>query len=920
MVRVPTYDGPTRQPGSSGFFSAPTPTPYRPQDATREVRAGLAGLTQGVESLERRQEREVYMRQERYDEAVVRSRVAEYRLGGETLLQDPERGYLQSRGEAAIGPRRRDINVELAQRRQKIADELQDPIQRELFDRSADQFDSAFHRSADQHAGQERERFGISAAQANADSLLLGAPQLYATDRAAFDGRLDSIDEALAVSGQLKGQAPKEIAMEQARARSSVWATVVDSVSRGPEGPVRAFEMVGELEKSGALLPGAARTLSQQLDAAAEQHTAQNTAVEVWGDTKDLGQARDRLLKMREDKALTPKQFDSAMHFVRQAHADDTNAEQSASARELEEAKRWAYDADASSPHDLEVASPGSVERLKRAGMWDSFTSWWDSGKRHTTKSGVIEELGRLRADGTLAKMPFEEFYSTYRRRLSDRDMAHYSTYTADVGERSKSRDSVAGALVPDGVKLGDLRKKIVRQMRHDQMLASTDGMDPKGFDEVKAYDYEQTFMPMYQAALAEGTEPNKAWMETSDKMRKDLAPSGSEYGIYRWQMPLEKRDSGAMSDDGVDVIVSPGTYTQAEAGNALERLRKPTADGAPLRDPALFTITDIMQEVAKDRVRRRTDAAKRRKDTPGWVSWTAIERSLGVTKDEMINRFMLGVDKQGKTIASHVPGELVHSSDFAYRAADFSGDASYVAVRFPGDKKVNTIGQDENASGSLGISLAAFRELSKDHDARAHVEGSSLRAVPTFAAAVKASETVLQMPLDPKSWQFDGKLAARIDDLSEEERTLTSTHGEAYPRVRQLRAQIAVLHTRLLPVQEADYRAAMDHLEIAEVGFQVEYPGIERRDYKPETADARNARKTWERLQAQRLIVEQATQRQSWKQLEQYRRATPTYLPSATEPTEPAPSPADQRLKERMDRIRKRDAEFQAAERQGGG
>lgn len=912
MVRIPTYDVPTLQPGSGGGYAAPTPVQFQPQDPTRPVREGLAGLAEGVSRLSQQKQAELLVRQERYDEAIVRSRVADYRLGGEALLQDPKGGFLQVRGEAAFGQRRQDIEAELGARRQRVAEGLQDPLQREMFDRAADQFDASFRRVADQHAGRERERFGIASAQANVDSLVLGAPQLYGSDRAAFDLRLGSIRDSIAEAGRLQGKPAEEIAIEQGQAISSVWAAVVDDVSRSQQGPVRAYEMVQELAKSGELMPNAARTLTQQLDAAAEQHTAQNAAIEVWEDTKDIGRARARLLEMRAKKQLPDHLFESAMQYVRRAHADETMAMQSSVNSEFEAAKVWALDKEPNSPDDLEAHSPGSVERLKRGGMWDAYVGWF-AEKRHYTRRGAIEELGKLRESGELGKMGFEEFFGKWRSRLSDRDFALYSTYTADAGKRSQSGDSVARDVLPGGEKLAEVRTRLVRQMMFDGLLAAEGkgaDLNPKGEAEIKAYDYEQAFMPLYLARVREGMPAKEAWDEVSVLMLKDV----NEKGDFNWRAKPSERGLGAMAD-GVDsdVAVSPGTFTKKEADEALLRLRKDPNTGQ-LRDPSLFTQTQVLLEVRNMRVEALAKAKGERESTPGWVPWDTVEKALGMKRDDVI--------------AMHGQmGSAVHSSDMAYELSDLTQSVesqfnlmydgqqdTYVPVRrvgFPGDPwhGMSASSAPADAAGAVGISKAALKRLADERKVR----------MPSFPEAVRAAELVLQMPLDPRGWSLDRELAKRIDTLVDQERKLVVEYGPDYPRVRELRAQIGVLDSKLLPVNEGDYRAAMTYLQQAKIGFAVEYPGIERRDYSATTADQRNARKTFERLELLEVVVDDALRNKSWTQLDQFRNRAPNYA-EPTPHTIVVPTTEEQdeqlRLRERQRRIRARDQEFADAER----
>ena len=529
MPKVPTYDGLQSRVG-------PSPTARFATQDTSAITGVQARQTQEMGGALTRAGGEVARIaldiQNNVNDAEIKKRDVEVADGLRAALHDPESGYLNQQGEAAVN--NREAARKLVQEHiRKGGEGLTNDVQRSMWEAaSARRMESALNQ-IDAHAADQTKVFNenqttarIKSNAADVVSNWAGWQQKGSQYSVAKATALHEFD-ALAT---LRGYGADQKAQGRAELLASMHADVVNNmVSLDQHAQAKAYldANVQDIAK------GAPDKLDQLRNLVAQsgvKDQSLNLSMQIKGGLNEQINTVDEMFKSgkisAEVRDATVQRFEHDYSLRKAQESEGTKAL-------LGGAQDWLLKNPDKSVQDMPV---GMYNGLKNNGHLDSMVSFAKNG-RFSNDAATWAQVSTM-SPADLAAMTPTEFYNTYRTKLDDQHLErgyallaavsgqgedkHLEIFTAN--ERIKTAAQRAGVIPNDGSKIDSTQAEAYNQFQDtiDKRVRAFEATQLGGKRKATGDELQQVI----DQTLMDRVNLHKgAWFDTKDALTATLTP-----------------------------------------------------------------------------------------------------------------------------------------------------------------------------------------------------------------------------------------------------------------------------------------------------------------------------------------------------------------------------------------------------------
>lgn len=400
-MRVP-LPSVSQQPDQSTQFSAPAVTPQ--QDYTGQQLRGLGGAMQQVGDDTARLAAGL---QDQYDEA--RTKEADMALA--YAIDTDVGGYLQSVGKEATGDARKKALDAVAQKRRTIEASLGNQMQRQMFQKAADERMFRASSVSQKHEAQQTRVF--SGSQSLARAQLLGQDAFNALmtgDHKAFKDAKGLMLSEVDAAATIAGASDEEKQLLRQGATTRLHGQIIEKLSNDGKGTAASDYLQGAKDE---IAPDALLKLEGMVKDAGVDEQATNLARDVAARSGSLMETIDSIDRMHADKTITAEVRQRAI--AQAEHASDRRREETDRQRRevLSGAIEWV-----GSGHAL---TPAQRADLQTTGQQWKLDAVIESGGQYTTSSYGFHELNTLPDEDLLRDFKTaDDVWQFYRTEMSN--------------------------------------------------------------------------------------------------------------------------------------------------------------------------------------------------------------------------------------------------------------------------------------------------------------------------------------------------------------------------------------------------------------------------------------------------------------------------------------------------------------------
>lgn len=345
------------------------------------------------------------------------------------VLQDPEKGYLNTVGKAAVDGRKAAIEAVEEQLRKAEAATQGDERARDAFSRSAEARRQQALARIDAHASQGAKVYAIGQSEARARTFANDAVDLL-DDPAAFGARVDLMLDEVRQLSELAGHGPDQVRAAELQATSAVHAAAVERLltqDRAPDARAhleRAAEevdaptrtrLLGMVQREGVNAEG--RKL------AADVFTKARMAAHDWTSSapqrEDFDAIEAAAIAAIEAQGLPAAVADNAIERVVKLAARERTQQAEADNRILDEAKRFLLENPLSTWRDL---PPSLQQSLDEARQLPTIAAFQKAGLQHLTDWDAVARF-KATTDEVLREKEPEVLLRELRPVMDDQEL-----------------------------------------------------------------------------------------------------------------------------------------------------------------------------------------------------------------------------------------------------------------------------------------------------------------------------------------------------------------------------------------------------------------------------------------------------------------------------------------------------------------
>lgn len=697
--------------------------------------------------------------QDKLDESQARDMTIELGKMQGSLLVDPEKGYLWTKGVGALQSRPQALEA-FSNRAQELEDQLQTRRAKQLFRQQAGLRQIEFQQRIDAHAGRESEEYETQSRAAALDQYAqeaidsYGLPGLTMPDPqnpgAVIGGKPNETSEVR------RGLALQEFeAMASARGLpkgsplySQLRREVTSKISTGiaeklmAQDPAKAWKYLQGIPAD-EMTAASRSKLAGQIQERADTAIGVSTASGLLQQFQDphLAQQKLRDMMLAKPGAMTPASFDRARQEIDLQGKAAEGFRKNIETRLFEGAKQYVLENPGTRFDGLpEVLRKGLEDSFQR----DDFETWVGKEGKVDTNPVVAAGLG-MQPASWWKKQDLNSFTRDYARHL-DADAFQRFAKMIGVGPEAQNQRDVSDLDLLAAQNAGIVSK--------DKKLADQPAEAAKFMRFQIRVDQKSEIM----------SEDMRDPVERRAEARRQVLSEKNTDGTYRWEMTDEARAKTpiAVSIDGYDETINIsngfGGVSQTEMGAVIEEIGKENprrgeilkAKAAQYRDElakdpnfatdaeremavqqalkADFLVTTTETDIVKRIVERRQKAkavrqAERESLSNEVVLWDTLEqKGIIRSKDDELGRILAG-----KSLAS---------------VDDIARKGALYGYNFTDDRT-------EDLTTTAGLSRAAVDRMLRAHSIAVESTKVAMGVVPdgTPAPAGSSPASAPQLP-----------------------------------------------------------------------------------------------------------------------------------------------------------------------------
>ena len=420
MPTVPTYDLPTVDlaAGNPGLVSGGGSVSPIPDIAGKQMTQMGGALMQTGMTMRKVAD------QLNYDIADAAAKGFDNQLSEQfrTIINDPEKGYLAQNGKMAVDGREGTIKS-LNDTRQKIEDEITDPLQLQMFRAVANKRMQIALGQVDSHALQQAKIYDIGEGKARVNNAIDDAAANYSTwNMKDPDGKATgpfNLFKTTAVQEMNlladKMGLSKDSAQRKEMVQTGLTKLHTDVISNfiaKDNTPAAAAYLKAN---KGEIAQDKLDELTKLVDTSNQRDQSLRLSMNLPG---TLSEQRAALDKMFLDGKITAEVRDATMTRVEHNWSQKQSQQAVWERGLIGQAQQWL---DANKGKTAEDLPAQMITNLRNTGHWATIKSYARSGRYETDPKAWGEVLGMSSA--SLAEMTQDQFFNKYRSKLDDQDM-----------------------------------------------------------------------------------------------------------------------------------------------------------------------------------------------------------------------------------------------------------------------------------------------------------------------------------------------------------------------------------------------------------------------------------------------------------------------------------------------------------------